>query len=87
MQPKKPSGKPNNKVFKGFKPTLGYVFFCFPEGFKKTKKPLGKPKIQKKTNEHQTNLRENNKTHKVFKGFKPTLGYVFFCFFGFPEGF
>ena len=34
----KPLGKPKNKEFKGFRPTLGYgfglvCFFGFPEGF------------------------------------------------------
>ena len=135
-----------NKVFKGFRRTLGYgfglvLFFGFPEccfGFLKTfgktnntkenqrkpKKPSGNtqkqtkclkvsdapldmglvlfcclafPKVFRK----QKNLRENqknkenqkknreNQTNKVFKGFRPTLGYGFglVCFFGFPECF
>ena len=84
-KPNKPSGKPNNTVFKGFRPTLGYVFFFifflfffgFPEGFYKTKKTFEKTK---NTKENQKNLREN-KQNTVFKGFRPTLGYLFFVFF------
>ena len=80
--------------FWDLKGTHGFGFFCFlvfPMVFRKPKKPSGKPKILKKTKENQqnqTNLRENQK-EKVFKGFRPTLGYgfVLFCFVGFPEGF
>ena len=57
-KPKKPSGKPKNKVFEGFRPTLGYGFgvvgcLVFPKVFTKPKKPSIKPKIQKKTKENQ----------------------------------
>ena len=53
----------------------------------KTKKPSGKQQIQKKTKEHQKLLGKTKTT--VFKGFRLTLGCVFFVllFFGFPEGF
>ena len=77
------------------RPTLGYGFglvcffgLVFPKVFRKPKKPSVKPKIQKKTKENQKNIRKNQK-NKVFKGFRPTLGYGFglVWFFGFPEGF
>ena len=61
-------------------------FFVFPKVFRKPKKHSRKPKIPKKTKENQKNLRENQK-NKVFKGFIPTLGYVFFCFLVFPKVF
>ena len=66
-----------------------FVFLVFPKVFTKPTNPSRKPKIQKKTKENQTNIR-NNQKNKVFKGFRPTLGYVFcflFLFFWFPEGF
>ena len=65
-----------------------FGFLVFPKVFKKTKKPSVKSKIRKKTKENQKNLRKNQKT-KVFKGFRPTLGYGFglVWFLGFPEGF
>ena len=70
---------------------MGFVccFFGFPEGFFKTKKTFEKTRYQRKQTNTQKNLRENHKNNKVFKGFRPTLGYVFFClfFFGFPERF
>ena len=76
--------KKNNKVCKGFRPTLGYgfVFSCllvFPKVFRKPKTPSRKPKIQKKTKDNQQILRANQ-THKVFTGFRPTLGYGFVLF-------
>ena len=83
-------GKTNkNNVFKGLRPTLGYRFLLvFPKVFTKPKKHSRTPNIQNKTKENQTNLRENQ-NNKVFKGFRPTLGYGFvcFCFVCFPEGF
>ena len=76
-----------NKVFKGFRPTLGYgfvVFCCFlfsrrflenPNKFRENQKYTRK---QPKT---QTTIGTTSK-NKVFKGFRPTLGYGFvFCFF------
>ena len=84
--------KTKNKVFKDFRPTLGYGFVVFvvvgfPEGLvKNLNKLLRKPKIQNKTKETPKNLRENQQ-NKVFTGFRPTLGYVFFVVVGFPEGF
>ena len=82
-----------NKVFKGFSLTLGYGFGCFcclvfPKVFTKPKNHSRKSKILKKTKENQKNIRKYKKNN-VFKGFSPTLGYgfVFFSFFGFPEGF
>ena len=72
-----------NKVFKGFRPTIGYVFLVFPKVFGKPTKHSGKPKIPKETKENQKNLRENQ-TNKVFKGFRPTIGYVLF---GCPKSF
>ena len=65
-------------------------FFClfgFPEGFYKANKNLSrKPTIQKTTKEHQKNLRENQQI-RFFKGFRPTLGYVFFVCLVFPKVF
>ena len=73
---KKPSGKPK-KVFKGFRPSLGYVFLSFPEGFWKTQL-LRKPKIQKKTKETTKNFRGNQKT-KFLKVSDPPLDMDLFC--------
>ena len=84
--------KTKNKVFKDFRPTLGYGFVVFvvvgfPEGLvKNLNKLLRKPKIQKKTKETPTNLRENQQ-NKVFKGFRPTLGYVFLLLLVSPKVF
>uniref|UniRef100_UPI00404A101A hypothetical protein n=1 Tax=Flavobacterium sp. TaxID=239 RepID=UPI00404A101A len=60
----------------------------FPKVFRKPKKPSVKPKIPKKTKENQKNIRKNQK-NKVFKGFRPTLGYGFglFGFLVFPKVF
>ena len=78
-----------NKVFKGFRLTLGYgfVFAVFPQVFTKPTNPSRKPTIPKKTKEYQQNIRKNQQ-NKVFKGFRPTLGYGFVCFcFVFPKVF
>ena len=89
------SGKPKNKVCQGFRPTLGYGFLCFPEGFLfwlslmffgcvkafgKTKNKKVKP-ISKGGSETFNNL--------VFWCFRSFVWFslVFFCIFGFPEGF
>jgi len=56
-----------------------FVFLVFPKVFRKPKKTSVKPKIPKKTKENKKNLRKNQKT-KVFKGFRPTLGYGFGLF-------
>ena len=59
-------GKPKNKVFKGFRPTLGYflfVFLVFPKVFRKTNKHSGKPTIEKKTKENKNTFgKQTNKT-------------------------
>ena len=98
-QQKIPQGKPSNKVVKGFRPTLGYVFlvfFGFPGGFQKTKKTFGKTentkenqrkqKIPKKTEENQRKTKKNfgkTKKTKLLKVSDPLLD----MFFGFPESF
>ena len=51
-------------MFKGFKPTRGYVFWVFPKVFRKPKEHSRKPKIQKKTKEHPKNLWDNQ-TNKL----------------------
>ena len=59
---------------------MGLLFFCFlfSEGFYQTKKSFEKTK---NTKEKQRNQQTLGKTeNKVFKGFRFTLGYVFFVF-------
>ena len=86
-----------NTVFKGFRPTLGYVF-CFLLSFfvrfslrfSQNQKNNSRKKQKYKRNQRKPkNIRNNTKKNKVFKGFRPTLGYVFvFLFlFGFPKVF
>ena len=67
---------------------LFFVFVVVPKVFRTPKKTSRTPQLLKKTKENKNHLRENQ-TNKVFKGFRPTLGYGFCCFlfFGFPEGF
>ena len=63
-------------MFRGFRPTLGYVFW-FSRRFSENQTNLRENQTYKtKTKEHQKHLRENQQT-KVFKGFRPTLGYGF----------
>ena len=58
-----------------------FCLFCwFSRRFLQNQKHLREnQKIQKKTKENKTNLRENQNT-KLFKGFRPTLGYGFVLF-------
>ena len=83
-------------MFKGVRPTLGYGFGFFvdgfPEGFLQNQKNIRENQTYKrqpkKIKEHQTKTFGETKNNKVLKGFRPTLGYGFvFCFAGFPEGF
>ena len=84
-----------NKVFKGFRPTLGYVFFVFvffgfPEGFYKTNKSFEKTK---NTKENQRKPKKTNKTlgktkkTKCLKVSDSPLDMFFVFCFGFPDGF
>ena len=81
-----------NKVFKGFRLTLGYgfgffVFLVFPKVFTKPKNPSRKPKIPKKTKENQKTLGKTKKT-KFLKVSDPPLDMVcFFVFLVFPKVF
>ena len=62
------------------------LFFVFPRVFTKPKQLSGKPKIPKKTKENQNTLGKTK--NKVFKGFRPTLGYGFlFIVLVFPKVF
>ena len=61
---------------------MGLVFcvcLVVPKVFKRPKKHLGKPNIQKKAKENQKRLR-GYQQNKVFKSFRPTLGYGFVLF-------
>ena len=70
-----------NKVFKGFRPTLGYVsfFLVFPKVFKTSTTTFWKTNNTKDNQRKQNKLRENQK-NKVFKGFRPTLGFFLFFY-------
>ena len=78
----------NNKVFKRFRPTLGYVFF-FCVWF--SRRFLQNQQILRENQQYQRKPKNTNKTlgttnkHKVFKGFRPTLGYVFLFLFWFSR--
>ena len=73
-----------NNVFEGFRPTLGYVFFVFPNVFffYKTKKTLEKTKHTKE-NQRKPTKPSGKPTHtKCLKVSGPPLDM--FLFFGFP---
>ena len=84
----------NNKVFKGFRLTLGYGFVflfwgVFPKVFTKPTNPSRKPKIQKKTNKSFGKTKKTKQTYPRV-GLKPLttlcFGFVLMCllvFFGF----
>ena len=91
-------GNQKNKVFKSFRPTLGYGFvfwglLVFPKVFRKPIKPQGKPKIPKKTKPISKGGSETFKNFvclvfpKVFLVFFGFLLYVWFSlrFFWFSK--
>ena len=92
---RKPSGKQKNTVFKGFRPTLGYVFcffVWFSRRFLENKKHFRENQTYQRTPKKTKHFLGKTKHTKVFKGFRPTLGYVlfflfFFVFLVFPKVF
>ena len=70
------SGK-NNKVFKCFRPTLGYVL-VFPKVFTKPNNHSRKRQILKKTKDNQTNFGKSQKT-KLLKVSGPPLDMGLVC--------
>ena len=79
---KQSSGKPTKTMFlKVSDPPLDMglflLLFCFPEGFYKTKHLFEKT-TNTKENQRKQNKLSGKPTNILFKGFRPTLGYVFF---------